>query len=78
MHKYMTDVYALSSISIAYEWHISPATDNTPSGRRFLNILPPRRGIVVRENFNLIIFFCHPVADADLRKEIDRFRRIGF
>ena len=41
MHEYMTGVYALSSIFIAYEWHISPATDNDPSGRRFLNILPP-------------------------------------
>ena len=32
MHEYMTGVYALSSIFIAYEWHISPATTMTPPG----------------------------------------------
>ena len=51
MHEYMTGVYALSSIFIAYEWHISPATDNDPSGRRFLNILPPGGVIIISTSY---------------------------
>ena len=51
MHEYMTGVYALSSIFIAYEWHISPATDNDPSGHRFLNILPPGGVIIISTSY---------------------------
>ena len=49
------------------------AARTIPRGAGFLNILL-LRGIVL----SFRVFFCHPVTDADLGKDVDRLCRIRF